>query len=128
MFTHSECVRLLGSPERGRRAMVSIDGRVPISLACVILDSGDLLIPAGTDRALVRSAVGRPVTVEFAQRDRHGNLSWIVNGVGLARPMRHHDPPIPLPRTTVTATMTAPFENGIRVNIARFSGDWQDRG
>ncbi|WP_232376116.1 hypothetical protein [Amycolatopsis aidingensis] len=108
--------------------MVSIDGRVPISLACVILDSGDLLIPAGTDRALVRSAVGRPVTVEFAQRDRHGNLSWIVNGVGLARPMRHHDPPIPLPRTTVTATMTAPFENGIRVNIARFSGDWQDRG
>ncbi|GLY67795.1 hypothetical protein Atai01_44140 [Amycolatopsis taiwanensis] len=121
-LTHAECFRLVGTPERGRHAMVSIDGAPAVRLACVVLDSARLLIPTGTDRTLVRAAAGRPVSIEFTQHDHAGRPSWQVVGLGLARPMGYADRPNPLPRTTVTMTMAAPFENGIVVELARLTG------
>lgn len=120
-LTHAECFRLVGSPERGRLGQVSIDGRPPVALGCVVLDSGRLLIPTGTDRTLVRAAAGRPVSVEFSHHD-HGGRGWWVAGMGLARPMGYADRPDPLPRTTVTSAMTSPFANGIVVDVARLTG------
>jgi hypothetical protein len=122
-LTHAECFRLVGSPERGRKAMVSIDGRPPIPLGCVAVDSGRLLIPTGTDRTLVRASAGRPVVVEFTQPVRDGLGGWRITGMGLARPMGYADRPSPLPRTTVTSAMASPFENGILVELARLSGE-----
>lgn len=121
-LTHAECFRLVATPERGRRGMVSIDGAPPVQLACVVLDDGHLLIPTGTDRTLVRAAAGRPVWIEFTEHDHEGKPSWRVAGLGLARPMGYADRPDPLPRTTVTMEMTAPFENGIVVDLARLTG------
>src|SRR5437763_15413334 len=86
-LSHADCFRLVSAPERGRRAMVSIDGRPPVQLACVVLDSDRLLIPTGTDRSLVRAAAGRPVSIEFTYHDHGGQASWTVVGMGLARPM-----------------------------------------
>lgn len=121
-LTHAECYRLVGTPERGRHAMVSIDGAPAVRLACVALDNGRLLIPTGTDRALVRAAAGRPVSIEFTQHDHAGGPCWQVTGVGLARPMGYADRPNPLPRTTVTMAMATPFENGLVVELARLTG------
>lgn len=121
-LTHAECFRLVATPERGRHAMVSIDGAEPTRLACVVLDAGRLLIPTGTDRGLVRAAAGRPVSIEFSQQDHDGRPCWTVHGLGLARPMVHADRPNPLPRTTVTMEMAAPFENGVVVELARLRG------
>ncbi|HET6502896.1 MAG TPA: hypothetical protein VFG87_19255 [Amycolatopsis sp.] len=120
-LSHNECFRLLGTPERGRRALVSINGDPPVPLGCLVLDPGRLLIPTGTDRTLVRASAGRPVTVEFAHDD-HGGESWTVTGMGLARPMVWADRPSPLPRTTFTSDMASPFDNGIVVEVARLSG------
>ncbi|HKS44891.1 MAG TPA: hypothetical protein VJT49_07190 [Amycolatopsis sp.] len=120
-LTHAECFRLVGSPERGRRAMVSIDGRPPVPLGCLVLEVGRLLIPTGTDRTLVRASAGRPVFVEFHSRE-HDGTKWTVAGMGLARPMGYADLPRPLPRTTVTKEMASPFENGIVVDVARLTG------
>jgi hypothetical protein len=121
-LTHAECFRLVATPERGRHAMVSIDGAPPTRLACVVLDPGRLLIPTGADRGLVRAAAGRPISIEFTQRDHDGRPYWTVSGLGLARPMVHADRPNPLPRTTVTREMATPFENGVVVELARLRG------
>lgn len=121
-LTHAECFRLVGTPERGRHAMVSINGAPAVRLACVVLDNGRLLIPTGTDRALVRAAAGRPLSIEFTQHDHAGRPTWQVTGVGLARPMGYADRPNPLPRTTVTMAMARPFENGLVVELARLTG------
>ncbi|TNC28030.1 hypothetical protein [Amycolatopsis alkalitolerans] len=120
-LTHRECVRLLRSPERGRYGTVTIDDLAPIPLLCLMLDDGDLLIPTGDDRSLIRAAAGRPVSVEFAHRDRDNKQCWTVRGIGLARPMSALDRPRPLPRSTVLATPGA-FRNGIRVVIAHLTG------
>jgi len=119
-LSHNECVRLLGTPERGRRALVSINGDPPVPLGCLVLDQGRLLIPTGTDRTLVRASAGRPVTVEFAHDD--DGESWTVTGTGLARPMGWADRPSPLPRTTFASDMKSPFDNGIVVVLARLTG------
>lgn len=121
-LTHRDCVQLVRSPERGRYGAVTIDGVAPVPLACLMLDDGDLLIPTGDDRSLVRAAAGRPVSVEFTHRDRYGHLCWTVKGVGLARPMSSLDLPRPLPRSTVIETMPGAFSNGVRVVIARLTG------
>lgn len=121
-LTHAECFRLVTTPERGRHAMISIDGAPPRKLACVVLDSGRLLIPTGTDRGLVRAAAGRPVSLEFTQHNHDSGTCWTVSGLGLARPMRPTDRPNPLPRTTVTMEMVRPFENGVVVELARLRG------
>jgi|SRR5438067_11740159 len=121
-LTHPDCTRLLRLPERGRFGMVTIGVLPPEPLGCVVLDDGDLLIPTGSSRSLVRAAAGRPVSVEFTHRDLDGQVCWTVTGIGLARPMNPLDRPNPLPHTTVTATMPDAFRNGIRVIIARFTG------
>jgi hypothetical protein len=91
-----------------------------------LLDCGDFLVSASTDRSLVREATGRPVTVEFTHRDRTGQRGWIVTGTGLARPMRGLDRPNPLPYSSVHSMRDA-WERGLRVYVARMSG-WRITG
>ncbi|WP_116200205.1 hypothetical protein [Amycolatopsis circi] len=122
-LTHRECVRLLRSPERGRRGIVAIDGLEPVPRVCLLLDAGDVLIPAGPDSGLVRVAAWRPVSLEFTDRDKEGRLRWTVRGIGLARPMTGLDVPRPLPRSTVLAAMPDAFRNGVRVVVARYRGN-----
>jgi hypothetical protein len=121
-LTHQDCVKLVGSPERGRYGVVSIDGRPSVVLACLILGNGDLLIPSGQDTSLVRAAAGRPVTVEFTHHGHRGHGGWVITGTGLARPLRHGDTPRPIPHNTLALATRGTFDNGLRVCIARMTG------
>jgi hypothetical protein len=118
-LTHQECVKLIGSPERARYGMVSIDGRTPRRLTCLIVGDGDLLIDIDRETPIERAIAGRPVAVEFNHRDHRGNGGWTVTGLGLARPIRSGDKPIPMPYTTLSI---GAFETGVRVCIARLTG------
>jgi hypothetical protein len=118
-LNHEDCVKLLQSPERGRRVRVSIDGGPATPLACLVLSNGDLLLPGDRDRSFARRSIWRPVTVEFDYRDSHGRPAWTVTGRGLAQPLRSGDRPHPLPYTTVDLDDDTTFEDGIRVWIAR---------
>ena len=69
-LSHGECVKLVRSPERYRPALVSVDGREPATLRCFVVDNGDFLVPG--DRALVRAAAGRTVTITVTPRGRAG--------------------------------------------------------
>jgi hypothetical protein len=122
ILTHQDCVKLVGSPERGRYGVVSIDGRPSVVFACLILGNGDLLIPTGQDMSIVRAAAGRPVTVEFTHPGHRGHGGWIVTGTGLARPLRHGDTPRPIPHSTLALATRGVFDNGFRVCIARMTG------
>lgn len=121
-LTHRDCVQLVRSPEGGRYGSVTIDGMAPIPLACLMLDDGDLLIPTGNDRSLVRAAARRPVSVEFTDRGQDGQLRWSVRGVGLARPLCLVDLPRPLPQRPLVTALPGAFRNGVRVVMARLSG------
>jgi hypothetical protein len=118
-LTHQECVKLIGSPERARYGMVSVDGREPRRLTCLIVGDGDLLIDLDRERPIERPMAGRPIAVEFTHHDQRGNGGWTVNGLGLARPIRGGDKPNPMPYTTLTI---GAFETGVRVCIARLTG------
>lgn len=118
-LSHVECVKLIRSPERYRPLLVSIDGCEPVSRMCFVLDDGDLLVPAGHDRSLIRHAAGRAVSVRVSQRSVHPPGSWTVTGVGLARPMLAADRPQPLPRA---AGGPGAFDAGLRVVMARLTG------
>jgi hypothetical protein len=99
--------------------MVSIDGRTPRRLTCLIVGDGDLLIDIDRETPIERAIAGRPVAVEFNHRDHRGNGGWTVTGLGLARPIRSGDKPIPMPYTTLSI---GAFETGVRVCIARLTG------
>ncbi|GAA1939420.1 hypothetical protein [Amycolatopsis minnesotensis] len=117
-LTHDDCVRLVRSPERYRTGLISVDGHAPLVLACLVLDEGDLLIPTASDRTLQRTSRGCPVIANFTH---HGLCtSWSITGSGLARPLREHDRPSPMPHTPLS--LAGFFENGIRVLMARFTG------
>lgn len=122
LLGHCDCVRLLRSPERVRCGIVAIDGGAPVPLACVLLDSGDVLIPTGPDSSLVQMAALHPVSVEFTDRDRLGRVRWTVHGVGLARRMTGADVPRPVRRTPVLAMVPDVFGSGVRVVVARYHG------
>ncbi|WP_236791137.1 hypothetical protein [Amycolatopsis sp. GM8] len=117
-LSHGECVRLIRAPARYRPVLASIDGQDPVPLTCFVLDEGDLLVPAGRDRELVRRAIGRTVAITVTQRNLHAPGGWTVTGIGLARPLVAADRPDPLPRTTVPED----FDAGLRVVIARLTG------
>ena len=114
-LSHGECVKLVRSPERYRPALVSVDGREPATLRCFVVDNGDFLVPG--DRALVRAAAGRTVTITVTHR---GLAGWTVTGLGLARPLSPADRPDPLPRLSGRAV---DFTLGVRVVIARLTGE-----
>ncbi|MTD53415.1 hypothetical protein [Amycolatopsis pithecellobii] len=117
-LTHGECVRLIRSPVRYRPVLAAIDGQEPVPLSCFVLDDGDLLVPAGRDRTLIRRASGRPVAITVTERNLHAPGGWTVTGIGLARPLVAAERPDPLPR----ATTREDFDTGLRVVIARFTG------
>ncbi|WP_199432831.1 hypothetical protein [Qaidamihabitans albus] len=121
-LTHQDCIKLIRSPERSRTGMVAVDGRDSVPLACFVLDNGDVLVPTGESRALLRAAAGCPVRVEFSHRDRDGHTAWTVTGTGLARPLHRRDQPRPFPHTTGALAMLQAFQNGIRVRVARLTG------
>ncbi|TNC21820.1 hypothetical protein [Amycolatopsis alkalitolerans] len=112
-LSHGECVRLIRSPQRFRPVLASIDGQDPVSLTCFVRDDGDLLVPAGADRALVRRAAGRTVTITVTQRNLHAPGGWTVTGIGLARPLAAAERP---------RGISADFGLGLRVEIARLTG------
>ncbi|WP_020658917.1 hypothetical protein [Amycolatopsis benzoatilytica] len=118
-LTHRDCVRLLRSAGPSRCGSVSIDGLAPVLLACLVLDDGDVLIPALPDSPLVRAAALRPVAVEFACGDPGAGGHWTVRGIGLARLLAGSD--VPRPRTTVLATLPH-AGGGLRVVVARYHG------
>ncbi|HWD03231.1 MAG TPA: hypothetical protein VG674_12350 [Amycolatopsis sp.] len=122
LLEHRDCVRLLRSPERVRCGFVAIDGREPVPLACVLLDSGDVLIPAGPGSPLVQMAALHPVVVEFTDYDPTGRVRWTVRGIGLARPMTGSDVPRPALHSPVLAAIPDTFGNGVRVVMARYHG------
>ncbi|GAB2999187.1 hypothetical protein LWP59_20670 [Amycolatopsis acidiphila] len=117
-LSHVECVKLIRSPERYRPVLVSIDGQQPVTLTCFVLDDGDLLVPAGRDRALVRRAAGRTASVNITQRSLHPPGGWTVTGIGLARPLVAADRPDSLPRNLAPGA----FDAGIRIAMARLTG------
>ncbi|GHF37531.1 hypothetical protein FHX82_006378 [Amycolatopsis bartoniae] len=117
-LSHDECVKLVRSPERYRPALLSVDGREPVTLRCFVLDNGDFLVPG--DRALVRAAAGRTVTVTVTHRGLPALAGWTVTGLGLARPLVAADRPDPLPRISGG---TVDFAVGVRVVIARLTGE-----
>ncbi|HVV12279.1 hypothetical protein [Amycolatopsis sp.] len=121
-LSHQECVKRVRSPERYREALLSVDGREPVRYACFVLDDGDLIVPTGPDRSLVRAANGRPVVVSMSQPGR-GDAGWTVTGMGLARPLAPADRPHPVPHTT--GALAGRFDNGIRIVMARLTG-WED--
>ncbi|SFI66967.1 hypothetical protein [Amycolatopsis sacchari] len=116
-LSHDECVKLVRSPVRYRRAELSVDGRDAFVRTCLVLDNGDFLVPG--DRALVRTAAGRTVTVTVTHRNRHVPGGWTVSGIGLARPLVAADRPVPLPRAT---EQDLDFRTGVRVVVARLTG------
>ncbi|KAA9157460.1 hypothetical protein FPZ12_025145 [Amycolatopsis acidicola] len=121
-LSHHECVKRARSPERYHRARLSIDGREPERYGCFVLDDGDLLVPTGPDRSLVRAASGRPVVVTISQPGR-GEPGWTITGMGLARPLVPADRPRPVPHTT--GALAGRFANGIRIVMARLTG-WEE--
>lgn len=121
-LAHSECVKLVRSPERCRTALVSIEGRAPMALLCFILDNGDVLIPNGKDPVAFRVAALRPVTVEFSHLDRYGPGGWTITGAGIAYPMTYRDHLTPVTRLAVWQAKVTTFENGLRIRIARLTG------
>ncbi|GAA1209479.1 hypothetical protein [Prauserella alba] len=115
-LTHHDCVALIGDRARRVTATISVDGGDPVPLAAYACPGGDLLVPTGTDPSLPRSAVSKPVTVEFtgpAGADEH----WTFSGTGLAQPLTHHD----RPHDDHPQAMLYAFDNGIRVLMARLS-------
>jgi hypothetical protein len=120
ILSHGECVKLIRSPERYRPVLASVDGGDPASLTCFVLDDGDLLVPAGPDRSLIRRAAGRTVAVSVTQPNLHQPGGWTVTGIGLARPLVAADRPDPLPRTT--SSVAGDFATGIRIVMARLTG------
>ncbi|WP_157360502.1 hypothetical protein [Amycolatopsis thermoflava] len=119
---HNECVKVLRAPERSHYCWMSIDGRHPVRLACLVRDDGDLLIPATIPRPLIAELTWRPVTVEFHSRAAHGPSWWTVTGKGLARPLSMNDLPKPLPHTTILSSDPESFRHGLRVLVARYTG------
>lgn len=116
-LTHDDCVALIGDRARRVTATISVDGGEPVPLAAYACPGGDLLVPTGTDPSLPRSAVSKPVTVEFAGPSGRDPASWTITGTGLAQPLSHHDrPPDDHPQAMLYA-----FDNGIRVLMARLS-------
>ncbi|MBK1788450.1 hypothetical protein [Prauserella cavernicola] len=113
-LTHSDCLRLVCAHGHSHTAMVAVDGETPVPLACFVQDGGDVLVPTGIDPTLTRAATGRPVTISFAGE----HSSWTVTGVGLARPLDHHD----RPAFQHVLALRYAFDNGIHVRIARLSG------
>ncbi|PWV74786.1 hypothetical protein SAMN05421630_10867 [Prauserella marina] len=115
-LTHRDCLDLVNERGGSRTALVAVDGREPVLLACFVRRSGDILVPTGNDSSLTRNAIGRPVTIEFADDES----AWTVVGVGLAIPLEHTDRPAG--SHTDTLTMRYAFDNGILVRIARLTG------
>ncbi|MEU3274282.1 hypothetical protein ABZ639_25860 [Saccharomonospora sp. NPDC006951] len=115
-LTHRDCLDLVYERGGSRTALVAVDGREPVLLACFVRGSGDVLVPTGSDPSLTRSAIGRPVTIEFAGDES----AWTVVGVGLAAPLGRADRPAG--SRTDTLTMRYAFDNGILVRIARLTG------
>ncbi|TKG65273.1 hypothetical protein [Prauserella endophytica] len=113
-LTHSDCLALVCSHGRSHTALIAIDGGRPQPLACFVRESGDVLVPTGSDPSLTRSATGRPVTISFGGE----HAPWAITGVGLARPLGHHD----RPRLHHALAMRYAFDNGILVRVARLSG------
>lgn len=106
---------------------VAIDGRPPAELACLLLGEDDLLIVTGTDSVLARSAVRRPVSVEFRQFDRATGQEWTVLAMGLGTPLTPQDRRSRLPRTTVTSKSQV-LEHGFHVAVARYTGTLRSKG
>ncbi|MBB3664418.1 MULTISPECIES: hypothetical protein [Prauserella salsuginis group] len=115
-LTHHDCVALIGDRARRVTATVSVDGGDPVPLAAYACPGGDLLVPTGTDPSLPRSAVSKPVTVEFTG-PVEGDENWTISGTGLAQPLSHHD----RPHDDHPQAMLYAFDNGIRVLMARLS-------
>ncbi|MFF5987620.1 hypothetical protein [Prauserella flavalba] len=113
-LTHSDCLALVCSHDHSHTAMIAIDGGRPRPVACFVREGGDVLVPTGTDPSLTRAATGRPVTISFGGE----RSSWTITGVGLARPLGHHD----RPRLPHVLALRYAFDNGILVRIARLSG------
>jgi hypothetical protein len=118
---------VLRSPERGHLGRVTIDGRPPAELACLLLGEDDLLIVTGTDQRLARSALRRPVSVEFHHLDRATGEEWTVLGMGLGTPLTPQDHRRRLPRTTVTAASQV-LEHGFHLAVARYTGTVRSKG
>jgi hypothetical protein len=120
-LTRDECRELIGRSPAGRLGSVSIAGAPPTQLTCLLLPTGDVLIPTGGDRDLVRSASGRIVTVQFEQSARDERSGWIVRGTGQARPTGRRER-MPASSTASALAMLYAFENGIRVSLKEVTG------
>ncbi|MEU6641848.1 hypothetical protein ABZ863_04795 [Saccharomonospora sp. NPDC046836] len=121
-LSHEDCVRLVAAPDRGRVGLLSVDGNRPVPLVCFVQTDGDVLIPTGEDRTLLRAAAGRPVTVEFTHPDPDGDSSWTIVAIGLAKPLNRRDEPAGFPYTSGALAMLEAFRNGLRVRVARLEG------
>ncbi|GAA1249427.1 hypothetical protein GCM10009676_39930 [Prauserella halophila] len=115
-LTHADCVALIGDRACRVTATITVDGGKPVPLAAYVCPGGDLLVPTGTDPSLPRSAVSKPVTVEFTG-PVGGDENWTISGTGLAQPLSHHD----RPQDDHPQAMLYAFDNGIRVLMARLS-------
>ncbi|EME58582.1 hypothetical protein H074_18423 [Amycolatopsis decaplanina DSM 44594] len=118
-LAHSECVKLIRTPERRREALISINGCSPVAMPCFMVDNGDLLFSSGEVPAIFHGAAFQPVTVEFLHIDRYEPGGWTITGTGIAYPMTYSNH---LTNLAVRKARAGSFEDGLRIRIARFTG------